>query len=113
MREGSKILDLPGKDCSYLSMALREWEAVMGTLSSELRIILEGRYAISRADLPVVPVISKNHYSWTGDKKAGKALWPVLAQYLIKGQIEYVQNGDPQPLCILPIGAVPKNTEPK
>jgi hypothetical protein len=85
----------------------------MGTLSSELRIILEGRYAISRADLPVVPVFFKNHYSWTGDEKAREALWPVLAQYLIKGQFEYVRNGDPQPLCILPIGAVPKNTEPK
>jgi hypothetical protein len=36
----------------------------------------------------------------------------VMAQYLIKGQFEYVLNGEPQPLCILPIGAVPNNTPP-
>jgi hypothetical protein len=112
VHEGSKILNLPGKDCSYLSLALRNWEEIMGTLSSELRIVLEGRFAISRLDLPMVPVFFKNHKSWTGNKEARDALWPVLAQYLIKGQFEYVRDGEPLPLCILPIGAVPKNTPP-
>jgi hypothetical protein len=36
----------------------------------------------------------------------------VLAQYLIMGQFEYVQEGEPLPLAILPIGAVPKSTFP-
>ena len=71
----------------------------MGTLSAELRIVLEGRYAISRTDLPVVPVFFKNHKSWIENKSAQEALWPVLAQYL---QFEYVQDGDP----------LPKNTAP-
>ena len=109
----SKILDLPGKDCTYLSLAARDWQEIMGSLSAELLIVLEGRYAISRTDLPVVPVFFKNHKSWEENPAARKALWPVLAQYLIKGQFEYVRNGEPLPLCILPIGAVPKNTPPK
>jgi hypothetical protein len=108
----SKILNLPGKDCSYLSLAVQDWKEIMGTLSAELLIVLEGRYAISRADLPVVPVFFKNHKSWTANAEAREALWPVMAQYLIKRQFEYVRNGEPLPLCILPIGAVPKNTHP-
>ena len=84
----------------------------MGTLSSELLIILEGRFAISRTDLPVVPVFFKNHKSWEENPAAQKALWPVIAQYLIKGQFEGVRDGEPLPLCILPMGAVPKNTPP-
>ena len=108
----SIILDLPGKDCSYLSLAARDWKEIMGTLSAELTIVLEGRYAISRTDLPIVPVFFKNHKSWVEKPEARKALWPVIAQYLIMGQMEDVLNGDPLPLCILPIGAVPKKTPP-
>jgi hypothetical protein len=84
----------------------------MGTLSAELRIVLEGRYAISRAELPLVQVVYKNHPSWENNPEARAALWPVLAQYLIMGQFEYVQEGEPLPLAILPIGAVPKSTFP-
>ena len=83
-----------------------------GPLSSVLLIILEGRFAISRTDLPVVPVFFKNHKSWEENPAAQKALWPVIAQYLIKGQFEGVRDGEPLPLCILPMGAVPKNTPP-
>jgi hypothetical protein len=107
-----KLLELSGKDASHLSLALREWETVMGTLSAELRIVLEGRYAISRAELPLVQVVYKNHPSWENNPEARAALWPVLAQYLIMGQFEYVQEGEPLPLAILPIGAVPKSTFP-
>ena len=92
-----KLLELCGKDASHLSLALREWETVMGTLSAELRIVLEGRYAISRAELPLVQVVYKNHPSWENNPEARAALWPVLAQYLIMGQFEYVQEGEPLP----------------
>ncbi len=34
--------------CTYLSLAARDWKEIMGTLSLELLIILEGHYAISR-----------------------------------------------------------------
>ncbi len=107
-----KLLELSGKDSSHLSPALRDWEAVMGTLSAELRIVLEGRFAISRAELPLVQVVCINHPSWENNPEARAALWPVLAQNLIMGRFEYVQEGDPLPLAILPIGAVPKSTFP-
>ncbi len=84
----------------------------MGTLAVELRIVLEGHFAISRTELPLVQVVYKNHPSWTENPAARAALWPVLAQYLILGQFEYVQEGDPLPIAILPIGAVPKATFP-
>ena len=52
-------------DCTYLSLAARDWQEIMGSLSAELLIVLaEVRYAISRTDLPVVPVFFKNHKSW-------------------------------------------------
>jgi hypothetical protein len=107
-----KLLELSGKDSSHLSLALCDWEAIMGTLSAELRIGLEGRFAISRDELPLVQVVYKNHPSWENNPEARAALWPVLAQYLVMGQFEYVQEGDPLPLAILPIGAVPKSTFP-
>jgi hypothetical protein len=85
VHKGSKILNLPIKDCSYLSLALRDWGEIMETLSGELHIVLEGRFAISRSDLPMVLVFFKiiNH---------GPEARQVLAhwQYLIKGQFEYV-----------------------
>ena len=115
LRETGKsfpLLELSGKDSSYLSLALGEWEKVMGTLSAELRIVLEGRFAISRAELPLTQVVFKNHPSWEENSEARAALWPVLAQYLILGQFEYVPTGAPLPLAILPIGAVPKSTAP-
>lgn len=107
-----KLLELSGKDSSHLSLALREWEKVMGTLAAELRIVLQGRFAISRAELPLAQVVYKNHPSWENNPIARAALWPVLAQYLILGQFEYVLEGDPLPIAILPIGAVPKSTFP-
>lgn len=107
-----KLLELDGKDSPYLSLAIREWEAVMGTLAAELRIVLEGRFAISRSELPLAQVVYKNHPSWENNPEARKALWPVLAQYLVLGQFEYVRKGDPLPIAILPIGAVPKSTFP-
>jgi hypothetical protein len=58
-----KLLELSGKDSSHLSLALREWEKVMGTLAAELRIVLQGRFAISRAELPLAQVVYKNHPS--------------------------------------------------
>jgi hypothetical protein len=106
------LLELSGRDASYLSMALVDWEAVMGSLAAELRIVLEGRFAISRAELPLVQVVYKNHPSWENNLEARTALWPVLAQYLVLGQFEYVLEGDPLPMAILPIGAVPKSTFP-
>ncbi len=107
-----KLLELSGKGSSHLSLALHDWEAVMGTLLAELRIVLEGCFVISRAELPLVQVVYKNHPSWEKNQEARAASWPVLAQYLIMGQFEYVQEGDPLPLSILPIGAVPKSTFP-
>ena len=109
---GTHILDLKERDASYLSQAMGEWTRTLGTLSAELRIVLEGNYSISRSALPLTPVFLRNHPSWERDPKARAALWPVLAQYLIKGQFEYVADGARMPLCILPIGAVPKNTDP-
>ncbi len=55
----------------------------METLSGELYIVLEGRFAISRSGLPMVLVFFKiiNH---------GPEARQVLAQYLIKGQFEFV-----------------------
>ena len=41
--ENSKILSLPWKDCTYLSLAARDWQEIMGSLSAELLIVLEGR----------------------------------------------------------------------
>ncbi len=107
-----KLLNLSGKDSSHLSLALRDRETVMGTLSAELCIVLEGRFAISIGELPFVQVVYKNQPCWANNPEARAALWPVLAQYLIKGRFEYVQEGDPLPLAILPIGAVPKSTFP-
>ena len=108
----SRILNLPDRDCTYLSLALGEWEAVMGTLSAELRIILEGNFTISRENFPLVPVFFKNHPSWETNAEARAVLWKVIARYLVMGQFEYVEEHDPMPLCILPIGAVPKTSEP-
>ena len=107
-----KLLAVRDRDASYLSLALEDWEQVMGTLSAELRIVLEGRFAISREELPLVQVVYRNHPSWEDNPEAQKALWPVLAQYLLIGQFEYVKPGDPLPIAILPIGAVPKSTPP-
>jgi hypothetical protein len=99
------LLDLGGKDSSYLSLALGEWEKVMGTrLVAELRIVQEGRFAISRAELPLTQVVFKNHPSSESNPEARAALWPGLAQYLVLGQFEYVPPGAPLPLAILPIG---------
>ena len=108
----SRLLNLRDRDCTYLSLALGEWKSVMGTLSAELRIILEGGFAISRENYPLVPVFFKNHPSWETNEEARKALWPVIAQYLVMGQFEYVSEHDPMPLCILPIGAVTKTSPP-
>ncbi len=58
-----KLLELSGKDALQVSLALRDWEAVMGTLSTELRIVFEGRFAISRTELPLDQVVYKNHPS--------------------------------------------------
>jgi hypothetical protein len=84
----------------------------MGTLSAELRIILEGNFTISRENFPLVPVFFKNHLSWEDNAEARAVLWKVIAQYLVMGQFEYVEEGDPMPLCILPIGAVSKSSAP-
>ncbi len=84
----------------------------MGSLAAELRIVLEGRFAISRAELPLVQVVYKNHPSWENNPEARTALWPVLAQYLVLGRFEHVLEGDPLPIAILPVGAVPKSTFP-
>jgi hypothetical protein len=108
----SRILNLRDRDCTYLSLALGEWKAVMGTLSAELRIILEGNFTISRENFPLVPVFFKNHPSWEDNADARAVLWKVIAQYLVMGQFEYVEEGDPIPLCILPIGAVSKSSAP-
>ena len=107
-----RLLAVKDRDASYLSLALKDWEQVMGSLSAELRIVLEGRFAISREELPLVQVVYRNHPSWEDNPEAQKALWPVLAQYLLIGQFEYVRPGDPLPIAILPIGAVPKSTPP-
>jgi hypothetical protein len=62
-----KLLNLSGKDSSHLSLALRDRETVMGTLSAELCIVLEGRFAISIGELPLVQVVYKNQPCWANN----------------------------------------------
>ena len=52
-----KLLALSDKDVSYLSLGLAVWEQVMGTLSAELQIVLEGQFVIPRDELPLVQVV--------------------------------------------------------
>ena len=62
--------------------------------------------------LLLVQVVHRNHPLREDNPAPQKALWPVLVQYLLLGQFEYVLDGDPLPIAILSIDAIPRSTFP-
>ena len=76
------MICVPDKDATYITKALSAWERRLGTLSVELRAILEGTYVISRSGNPFLPIFMRNHASL--DEEALDALWPTIAKMLWK-----------------------------
>ena len=106
----SGLINVPRTDGTYITKAIGAWERRLGTLSLELRALLEGTYVISRSGQPFRPFFMRNHASL--DEEAMDALWPTVAKMLWKGIFEYVERGDPLPRGIIPCGAVPKAGPP-
>ena len=106
----SGLINVPRTDGTYITMAIGEWERRLGTLSLELRALLEGTYVISRSGQPFRPYSMRSHASL--DEEFMDALWPTVAKMLWKGSFEYVQRGNPLLRGIISCGAVPKAGPP-
>ena len=91
-------------------MAIDAWERRLGSLSLELRSLLEGTYVISRSGQPFRPFFLRNHPSLDDD--AMEALWPTVKTMLWKGVLEYCARHHPAPRGIIACGAVPKSSPP-
>ena len=110
-RPDHSLVQTPNTDVVYLSLGLPAWERRLGkNLPIELRIILEGNYCVARTGPWWTPMFMRNHSSWNAED--AEALWPTIAKWLWKGILEYFPRQCRFPLCILPCGAVPKNTLP-
>ena len=79
-------------------------------MSTELQVLLDGNYCVSRPEQQWAPNYQRNHGSWIDEAEA--ALWPIIAKWPWKGMLEYVCRHRKLPLCILACGAVPKATAP-
>ena len=106
------ILTLPETDVAFLTLSKRNWIRRFGTLKAELDAILSGRYCIAKSEDVVTPIYCRNHPSWEDNPEAQAALWPEIARMIWKGVLEYVSRHCRLPLCIVAVGAVPKNTAP-
>ena len=104
------LINVPSHDGTYITKAISAWEQRLGSLSLELRSLLEGTYVISRTGQPFRPFFLRNHPSL--DDEAMEALWPTVAKMLWKGILEYCARRDPVPRGIIPCGAVPKAGPP-
>jgi hypothetical protein len=91
-------------------MAIDVWERRPGSLSLELRSLLEGTYVISRSGQPFRPFFLRNHPSLDDD--AMEVLWPTVTKMLWKGVLEYCALHHPAPRGIIACGAVPKSSPP-
>ena len=108
----SGVLTLPSTDVAFLTLAKANWVRRLGTLSAELDAILSGRYCIAKSEDVITPIYCRNHPSWEDNPEAQAALWPEIARMIWKGVLEYVSRHCRLPLCIVAVGAVPKNTAP-
>jgi hypothetical protein len=106
----SGLINVPAHDGAYITMAIDAWERRLGSLSLELRSLLEGTYVISRSGQPFRPFFLRNHPSLDDD--AMEALWPTVAKMLWKGVLEYCARHHPAPRGIIACGAVPKSSPP-
>ena len=106
----SGLINVPSHDGTYVTKAISAWEQRLGSLSLELRALLEGTYVISRSGQPFRPFFLRNHPSL--DEEAMEALWPTVAKMLWKGILEYCARHHPVPRGIIPCGAVPKAGPP-
>ena len=104
------LISVPAHDGAYITMAIDAWERRLGSLSLELRSLLEGTYVISRSGQPFRPFFLRNHPSL--DDEAMEALWPTIAKMLWKGILEYCERHHPVPRGVIACGAVPKSTPP-
>ena len=87
------------------------WQRRLGSLSSEVLMLIEGRCVIPKKTFPFHGTHSKNLPSWQLPE-VQSALWPVIAKWLWAGTLEYCSPGDKVPKFILPCGGVPKATAP-
>ena len=87
------------------------WERRLGSLSTEVLLILLGRAVIPKAGFPFRGKHLKNLPTWT-NKVAQDALWPTIAKWTRAGILEYCVPGSRVPKFILPCGAVPKDGPP-
>jgi len=101
------LINVPPTDVTYITMAIDAWERRLGTLSLELRALLEGTYVISRSGQPFRPFFMRNHPSL--DAESMEILWPVIAKMLWRGVFEYVTRGESMPRGIIACGAVEKS----
>ena len=106
----STLLDVPNTDIAYLAMGKSAWVRRLGHLSTELEVLLDGNFCVSRSEQWWIPTFHRNHPSWNAE--AETALWPTIAKWLWKGILEYVDRHCRLPMCILACGAVPKSTAP-
>ena len=106
------MLMLPETDVAFLTLAKDNWIRRFGSLRSELDAILSGRYCIAKSEDVITPIYCRNHPSWENNPEAQAALWPEIARMIWKGVLEYVARHCRLPLCIVAVGAVPKNTAP-
>ena len=87
------------------------WYRYFGNdLAAELETILDGHYCVAKTGLPIRPIWLPNHPSW--NEAAQKTLLPVVASWLSAGSLEYCERHHRLPHCILPCGAVSKNSMP-
>lgn len=101
---------------AFRSSALRDhkhnWYK-LGDLSTEARTIIEGRFIFPKTwwNIPIVAIRHPNHPSLDRDPAAQACLFPKIVQWAEAGILEVVPADAPQPLCILPCGAVPKKPD--
>ena len=78
----------------------------MGSVSAELRIVLEGRFTTSREELPLVQVVYRNNLSWEDNPEAQKAMWQSWHSFCFWVNSRMWTTAT----RFLPIGAVPKSS---
>ena len=102
------FFNILAQDCAYITMAIDAWERQLGSLSLELRSLLEWTYVISWSGQPFSAVFLRNHSSLDGE--AMEALWPTVARMLWKGILEYCERHHPAARRIIACGAVPHSS---
>ena len=109
---GRRTLDGVAQDVLAVVLNAAAWRLRLGDLPADTEAIISGRFVYPKVAMPSEPVDMRNHASFELDPAAQEALGPIVAVYIWRGIIEVYREGDPWPLMIMPLGAVPKSSPP-